>query len=252
MTSRAKVLAVIVAVSASGLQAQTTLIGRVRADSSQTPLAGAEVSIDALGRSTRTDESGRFVLSGLEPGLRHVQVRRIGYQSVGKMIQLVAGAEREADFLLERAVVKLDSVVVTTQRDRFMTDFEANRRIGLGHFFTRAELERQGIVQLEQAFDQIPSAVVLRFDPTKPKDKRGFGLHGFVINQRRNCLSHVYLDNSLVYSGRRDEPPFDIHLIPVDAIEAIEYYSGPAQTPAKYNTLNSNCGVVVIWTRRKP
>ena len=248
MTSRAKVLAVIVAVSASGLQAQTTLIGRVRADSSQTPLAGAEVSIDALGRSTRTDESGRFVLSGLEPGLRHVQVRRIGYQSVGKMIQLVAGAEREADFLLERAVVKLDSVVVTTQRDRFMTDFEANRRIGLGHFFTRVELEKQGISHLAQAFDGIAGVKVERkpIGATMRESNQAY-----VANRRRNCLSTVYLDNVLMY-GRASDMAFNINSIPVDQIEAIEYYSGPAQTPARYSALNSNCGVVVIWTRRTP
>jgi hypothetical protein len=56
----------------------------------------------------------------------------------------------------------------------------------------------------------------------------------------------------MVYSGQREERPFDIHLIPVDAIEAIEYYSGGAETPTKYAKLNSTCGVVVIWTRRTP
>jgi hypothetical protein len=33
-------------------------------------------------------------------------------------------------------------------------------------------------------------------------------------------------------------------------IEAIEYYAGPADTPAKYNNLGANCGVLVVHTRR--
>ncbi len=35
-------------------------------------------------------------------------------------------------------------------------------------------------------------------------------------------------------------------------IEAIEFYSSPAQTPSKYSRLNSRCGVYVIHTRRPP
>lgn len=236
-------------VSASLLQAQATLIGTVRVDSGRTPLVGAEVSIEALGRSTRTDEAGRFVLSALAPGLRHVQVRRIGYQSVGKMVQLVAGTERVADFTLERAAVKLDSLVVTAKtRDPVMREFEDNRRIGLGHFFTRVELEKQGISHLAQAFDGIAGVKVERkpIGATMRESNQAY-----VANRRRNCLSTVYLDNVLMY-GRASDMAFNINSIPVDQIEAIEYYSGPAQTPARYSALNSNCGVVVIWTRRTP
>ena len=34
-----------------------------------------------------------------------------------------------------------------------------------------------------------------------------------------------------------------------DQIQAIEFYAGPAETPSEYQTLNSDCGVLVIWTR---
>jgi hypothetical protein len=230
----------------SVLHAQASLTGFVRADSGHTAIAGAELFFEALGRSARTDDGGHFVISDLAPGVRHVLVRRIGYKSVGRMVQLVAGEVRQADFALEPAAVRLDSLVVTAHPDVFMRDFEENRRLGLGHFFTRAELEKRGVVLLEQAFDGIPSARVVR----DVSGKRG--THAYVYNQRHGCFAHVYLDHSPVYRGRRDEEPFDIHLIPVDAIEAVEYYSGPAGMPLKYSTLNSNCGVVVIWTRRAP
>lgn len=62
------------------------------------------------------------------------------------------------------------------------------------------------------------------------------------------CYAQVYLDNSLMYSGRGDL--FDINTIPTSSIEAIEYYAGPSEIPAQYLRLNSPCGVVVIHTRR--
>jgi hypothetical protein len=46
------------------------------------------------------------------------------------------------------------------------------------------------------------------------------------------------------------EPLFDINSIPVASIEAIEYYATAAETPMKYATLNSECGVLVIHSLR--
>jgi hypothetical protein len=45
--------------------------------------------------------------------------------------------------------------------------------------------------------------------------------------------------------------PFDISMIAPEQVEAVEFYAGPAQTPLKYSRMGSNCGVLVIWTRRR-
>jgi hypothetical protein len=50
--------------------------------------------------------------------------------------------------------------------------------------------------------------------------------------------------------SREPTQPFDLNTITPESIEAIEYYAGAAQTPVKYSRLGSNCGVLVIWTRR--
>ena len=71
-----------------------------------------------------------------------------------------------------------------------------------------------------------------------------------------NCYALVYLDNQLVFGGRKTgnpprlEPLFDVNSISVASIEAIEYYASAAQTPPKYATRNSDCGVLVIHTLR--
>jgi hypothetical protein len=78
-----------------------------------------------------------------------------------------------------------------------------------------------------------------------------------------DCYALVYLDGHLVFRGQKFrnfthlhgqvlqwEPLFDINSISVSSIEAIEYYASAAETPMKYATLNSDCGVLVIHTLR--
>ena len=56
----------------------------------------------------------------------------------------------------------------------------------------------------------------------------------------------------MVYRGLDAEPLFDLNSLRPNSIEAIEYYVGPASTPMRYARMNSNCGVIVIHTRRTP
>jgi hypothetical protein len=64
------------------------------------------------------------------------------------------------------------------------------------------------------------------------------------------CYARVYVDNVLMYGGQDKEPLFNANSLSADGIEAIEYYAGAAQTPARYAGAGANCGVVVIYTRR--
>jgi hypothetical protein len=43
----------------------------------------------------------------------------------------------------------------------------------------------------------------------------------------------------------------DLNRIAAEDLEAIEFYAGPAQTPAEYSTLDATCGVLVLHTRRR-
>jgi hypothetical protein len=68
---------------------------------------------------------------------------------------------------------------------------------------------------------------------------------------KAGCYAHVYLDNALLNPGFPAQP-VDLNQFFSQQIEAIEYYAGPAQTPARYSRLNSQCGVLVLHTRRSP
>ena len=72
------------------------------------------------------------------------------------------------------------------------------------------------------------------------------------MGAKRDCYANVYLDKVLIYSGRDGEPLFNINSIHPDQLEAVEYYAGPSQTPGEYSTLDSTCGVLVLWRRLTP
>lgn len=171
-------------------------------------------------------------------------------------------------------IALLDSVVVSeAATDPALSDFEDNRRIGLGHFFTRAEPAKVEQQKLADALWQAPGAGFIggrfqayiyskRAPPAMCSTKARpdcFASHGYYVPNASEaaqgaqvaCYPQIYLDGALMNTGN-PTPPFDINSILPHQIEAIEWYSGPSQTPARYSGLGSRCGVLVIHTRRNP
>jgi hypothetical protein len=250
------------------------LVGTVL-DSIGAPIAGVEVGISDLSRRELTDPRGRFELTGIGAGEHHVLARRLGYGVADVTIPFRDGETLERTIVLSK-VSTLDSVVVRAEHvDVLMRDFEENRRIGLGHFVTRDQLERIKGQTLTRALRDVPGVILARggvshawvlssraraslcrpvqpgvhsacydangiYNPSPSEAARGIGA---------GCYVQVYLDDNLLNRGR-PTPPFDAHTFPVDQIEAVEFYAGVAELPARYSTLNTDCGLLVIHTRR--
>jgi len=262
------------------LQREATTKARfdgVVTDSTNKPIANAEVMLPDLAKGTGTNEQGAFVLRDIPAGLQHVTVRHVGYGTVETQLTFVGGQTIQRHIMMVRSTT-LDSVVVTEKStDHALDDFEANRKVGLGHFLTRAELAPQEGRSTAAVLTTLPGIKVYVRGP-----------YGWVGNSRHNatslhaggsrigldksdslkfaplweCYALVYLDNNLIWRGRKFpimtrqgpvdqwEPLFDINSIPVASIEAIEYYATAAETPMKYASLNSECGVLVIHSLR--
>ena len=237
-----------------------TLTGSVVSGEKRTPVIAAEVLVPDLGMATRTDGKGMFRLEHLPAGSHEVMVRRIGYQPVTSDVPLQANREVKRVFSLDEVVV-LDSVIVVDRGVAMaMQGFEDRRRRPFGHFFTRDSLARYEGRSVSNILEQINGIRLLR-------SPSGGGAT-YVASLRRPprlegtngggpppgpCFAHVYLDHLLVYKGAHSgDPPFDINSLSPEQIEAIEFYAGPAETPAEFQTLDSDCGVLVIWTRRTP
>jgi hypothetical protein len=64
------------------------------------------------------------------------------------------------------------------------------------------------------------------------------------------CYAMVYLDGYPVYRGTPREPLFNLNSLTAADVESLEFYSSPSQLPPRYSGLNTQCGVLVIHTRR--
>ncbi len=236
-----------------------TFAGIVVLDSTSEPVVAAEVAVPALGLSTLSDEHGVFRLSGITAGVQQVIVRRIGYGPMEAQLTFAAGQSVRRTVRPGRAVT-LDSVIVTESSiDKRMWTFDENRRLGLGHFFTREDLSKlENGPSTAAILESIPGLGVERSkigDRSWIKGSRGTrkvspDQFSRGLGASKACYAQVYLDDVLIYAARDGEDLFDVNSIPVSEIEAIEYYASPAETPARYNGLNSTCGVLVIWTLR--
>ena len=235
--------------------------GMVLDDSSRRPIANVELALPALSRTALTNDEGMFRLADIPPGEHQVVLRRIGYSPVDTKVEFTANRTVERRIFLS-SLVALQSVFITAERSA-LPDFDANRKRGMGYFLTRADLEKLKGRKLSDVIARAPGAqvspgaanqvfiVTSRGARAVSRMARGGEADLVTGSRATECYTQVYVDNILMYAGRKDEPPFDINTIPTEQVEAIEFYSGPSQTPPKYITLNSACGVVVVHTRRK-
>ena len=247
------------ALPASG---QSTLSGVVR-DSAGAPISGAQVSIDALGRNTTTDSAGHYALISAANGLRLVQVRRVGFAAANRMVQVKEGAT--ADFMLTRIMVTLDTVRRIEQyraTDLPMMEFLENRKMGLGHFLSRATMDSMRGRHLGEALCCIPGTIYLTSGPSAAylavsriqsisntcKVLEDGGSTSPIANARCVlCFPDVYMDFQLL--SRMGEVP-NLNRFTPETLEAVEVYDSPAQLPVRYMGSRSQCGAIVLHMRR--
>jgi hypothetical protein len=255
-----------------------TFRGVVVNDSTHEPIVGAEVAVPDLGKSMTTDTRGAFALSAIPAGEHQIVIRRIGYGAVDTKLTFDGHTTVERRVVLGRAVT-LEAITVSEKAtERAMASFEENRRLGLGHFLTRADLEKYTGMKLASVLQQIPQLDMRRGrgeqawvssrharpplcpPADSPKGAECFRNHGVYVPDPVEagegmpiaCYALVYVNDMLMNGATEPTEPFDISQIAPDQVEGVEFYAGPAQTPMKYSRMGSNCGVLVIWRRRTP
>lgn len=247
-------------------------------DSAGLPLTNVTVSIDARRLATQSGARGAYRLTAIPLGSHLVTARALGFEPATITIDFPATADRTRNFVLRLTRTTLDSVEVKAARiDPRMQEFEEHRRLGLGHFLTSEDLRKSEGQRLSSLLAVVPGLGLVngRANQAWILSKRRVGAVGgrcapwdaaggapprggsMYIPSRGEmsmgitcaCYAQVYLDGQLMNPGMPADP-FDVNSIPTHQLEAIEFYSGPSQTPSKYSRLNSPCGVYVMHTRR--
>lgn len=255
-----------------GSAATATLSGFVVADTADQPLADVEVVLPELGIGARSDARGAFRIEAVPAGRHRVVARRIGFGALETEVVFAPNEEEERRIVLARMTVLEEVSVYGRAADEALRDFAESRRLGLGKFVGREELERIEGRKMSEVVGRLAGVGVT-----------GLGTRAFLLSRRQMlplsaleacagggspggsvyvpstsekrqgvacaCYAQVYLDGVLQNPGIPSEP-FDVNSIPPGKIEAIEWYASPAETPARYAGLNSACGVYVIHSRR--
>ena len=252
-----------------------TLAGVVLTDVNGQPMADVEVSIPELSKSSFTNERGAFRIENIPPGTRTVTARRVGYALLTKQFELIANRTVEHTLVLGK-VSTLDTVVSVATVNR---EFEDNRKLGLGKFLTREDLDKLGGGPISSTLEQFQGLGVVRGRgsnaayPMNYRASQGISISPNARNPnvwcpppgseqygyKCGCYAAVYFDGVLMnppesqsIGGRmiRPTPPFDVNSIPSASMEAVEWFTGMAQLPARYQSMNTECGVLVIHRRK--
>lgn len=252
-------------IGTSDARAQARLVGLVR-DSAGAPVAGAEISVADMTRTTTTGSKGEFQLAGIRPGLITVTARRLGFAPVSATLRVKDGDNTLPDFVLTPTPRELDPVAIQEQelwRERpLLREFEENRKLGLGQFVTRAELAKMQGGFISQAFGGMRGLVVVRGGSTAHTwlaNPRGIESGCVTLQDRLQnenvtprgadcgyCFPEVYLDYTRI---SQNGVAVNVSQFSPDQLQAIEFYSSGSAAPPRYNASITGCGLIVLHSR---
>ena len=214
------------------------IVSGVVKDENGAPIPNVEVTAMRTAATVRTDTTGQFTLS-LPAGSADVSFRRLAFEPVVLMMNVVANDISEVDVTLTIVAQKLTGVIVLADpvRRRILEAFEVRRRQGIGHFITRAQIEHRSPMLLSDMVRMIPGTNLI------PGENGRLALR-FSRAGRPTCPPQFYIDGIMTTAFNLDDmPPGDV--------EGVELYAGATGLPPEYNKMRSTsiCGTVIIWTR---
>ena len=235
----------LVLVSASSLGAQqppSHLSGTVPATWSGEPQAGVQVPV--AGRTVQaTDSNGRVDFPTVASGRAKLQVTYGGHAGAARDIALPAGKSLQIVVLMDSAATDLApyfTEATRLERQLGLPGFYARRRLGLGRFFSRADIEKTHDHQVTQVLSLAGASYHCS----------GAGCGPVLFRYGRECQMTLLIDG---YPA----PQLDIGTMDLDDVVGIEVYRHGYQSAAgemlesgyDLAALARACGLVVIWTR---
>jgi hypothetical protein len=201
------------------------------------PVESARVSIEGSPSVALTNARGEFVLDSLPSGTQSVEVRKIGYASTDRPVELSSRIPASTEVVLD--VAELAPMRIVAGAEKVLDDLGFNERKsrGIGHFIEGDQA--RGGIHFTDALRSVPN---LRVTPA------GNGRQ--VLQDARNPVSgcvNVFVDNV----RWREFTPGDVDdFVNPTEVRAIETYSA-TNVPVQFQAPGvSSCATVVVWTNR--
>jgi hypothetical protein len=212
--------------------------GRVT-DPTGKPIAGAELSVAGAAATATTSDSGTYSLRGLPSGTQALQVRKLTYSPVQVTVDLSARAPQHADVKLMPAPPTLTPVQVEGKREKGLRNvgFTQRQKSGLGRYLTEDQIAEKLPTVMTDIFTTVPGLMV-DYSTGQPQLKGSRGAGG-------SCLTYVIDGVPTPMQG-----DFNDYMHP-DEVAAVEVYQS-SEAPAQFQASGqSDCAVVVIWTKTR-
>jgi hypothetical protein len=214
------------------------------------PIEGAEV-IDLLSKTKAlTTATGTVTLSFLPEGGSMIRVTKIGFSPETNVVPITPVDTTPFMIMLRPLAQSLPTVVTKDTAAPLsspgLREFDERRRQGAGHFITTEELRKNETKNMTYMVRRLPGVQIdcPRGASHQPECFAYSGRQGSKSAFRGGrCDMDVYIDGTAV------SPPVNLNDFRVDTFAGVEFYSGAASTPAKYNKTGSACGVLLFWTR---
>ncbi len=232
---------------------QASLSGRVTDDVTGRGLVGVEAMVEGHDRTTETDSLGRYRLVGLPVGTARLRFRRLGYAPVERTIVLEEGQAAVLDLVMTR-VTALEDVEVRGLPADHIPGFAERQLRGSGTFFNREDLARLGGGSLADLLRTVRGA---RMAPIRRACGGGWALgnmRGAGASQGTlACFATVIVDGLVYFNGGATafcEVPDLSREFAIQDLAAVEYYRTSDGLPPEFRRHGSDCGVLVLWSRR--
>lgn len=219
-----------------------TIRGVVVDDLTRGPVPGAVIELYLAPQPdtirTTTNDQGRFTLSVTDAGTYGLRASHPSYlPSEMDSVTIGTGEDLWVELRLGQTAIPLEPLRVQVSRSSHLAGFDERRRIGLGRYLTRGDIENRKAARISDLLSQTPG---VRFQRTRSA--------GMLLTMRSggaNCLPAIWIDDVEVHQNERST--IDDLLRP-GVLEAVEIYSSHGAAPRQYVT--GPCGVVLFWTRR--
>ena len=207
------------------------------------PLTDAQVLVLGTDRVTKTGPDGSFLLDKLKGGTQTIEARAIGFARQRVQVEVRPAQDVTTTLALAKVATVLPELNVTA-RNATRSEFEHRRATSIGgHFMTRADIVRRGSIRAEDLFRGLAG---IKVEPVGISDYRIISLRGG-SGFSSVCEPSVFIDGLRIPLD--PEAGLSIPVLP-EEIEGIEIHQGPGSAPLQYRTVDQNCGVILIWTRR--
>jgi hypothetical protein len=210
-------------------------------DSLGQAIIGAQIALSGSRLIVGTDDSGRFELAKIRPGMMTLRFRRLGFQPDTVELLVLAGKTIPLEVRLARLSVSLSPVVITGRAELrgWREGFYHRKELGAGHYFTAADIDKRNPSQLTDMFRMLPGVTI--------QPSRGIIRSQLRFRGRRGCAPLTVLDGTPLAAGE-----FDINIITPFSVAAVEVYPGlivPPQFTVAPGIGPRTCGAVVIWSK---